>query len=590
MLFLDLDQKQTTAVDIVSKGSLGSPQWVAEDRVVYGSLAGIDRDAKNYRGLLGRARDDDLRDQQNIIARGIIFSRFPSKLDGHVLMNEFDSPMDYSSRYGLAELKYPNVIDLDTRTGVFNRVLTNPGNVTGWLCDGAGVIKVGIEEKDGLSRVIYRESESAPWRVPAGFDFAKRGVRLDYLSADGKQLYVSLLNPNGFWALYAYDLTTQKAGQLILSHDHYDILPYNGSGAFNGVIFAPKTREVLGVNFETDKPKVIWFDPQMDAVQQALNQNLPNKINSIINCSDDLQRILVLSWSAQDPGTYYLFDLGKRALKPLFQTAPWIKPEKMAEVRAISYKSRDGLTVHGYLTLPKGSDGKNLPLVVHPHGGPFVRDHWGFDPEVQFLANRGYAVLQMNYRGSPGFGDAYFLKGMRRLGREMQDDIEDGTKWAVAEGIANPKRIAIMGGSFGGYSALIGTMRTPGLYRCAIDIAGVTDWKALMKYDIAVSPVARHWVREYIGDPETEAAELDDISPVNHVEKLQVPLLLVYGKDDTTVPYDQMKLLTAALDKAHKPYELMARANEGHGFSEVKHRVELFDRIEQFLAKNLAPQ
>lgn len=595
MIFKDLDSKETVAVDIVAKASLGSPRWVAEDRVVYGYLAGIDRDAKNYRGLVGRARDDDLRDQQKIIARGIIFSRFSGKQDGHVLMTEYDEPTDYSARYGIGYLNYPNVIDMDTRTGVFNLVLKNPGKVTGWICDGAGVIRVGVEQDNGMSRIIYRDGESAPWRVAAGLDFAKRAVRPIYLSADGSSLFISLVTPTGHWGVYSYDLAKQKMGNLILSHDRYDILPIDSSVSQDGfslesVVFAPKTREVLGIKFVTDRPKAIWFDPQMAAVQDALNQNLPNKINTIVDMSDDLQRLVVLSWSAQDLGTYYLFDLGKKQLKPLFQRSPWIKPEQMAEVKPISYPSRDGLTIHGYLTLPKGLDPKKLPLVVYPHGGPWERDSYEFDYDAQFLASRGYAVLQMNYRGSPGYGEEFVRKSMRKIGRGIQDDIEDGARWAIAQGLADPGRIAIMGWSFGGYSALIGPMRTPGLYRCGIDLAGVTDWKALMTYDVAVNPAGRQTTIDYVGDPVADAAELDDISPVNHVDKLQVPLLLAYGKDDTTVPYDQMKLLTAALDRAHKPYELLARANEGHGFGDVKHRAELFNRIEQFLAKNMAPR
>jgi dipeptidyl aminopeptidase/acylaminoacyl peptidase len=595
MLFKDLDGTENYAVDIVAKASLGSPRWVAEDRVVYGRMAGIDRDAKNYKGLLGQAREDDLRDQQRIIAGGILFARFGGKKDGAVLMNEFDFPTDYAARYGIAYLNYPNVIEMDTRTGVFGLVLKNPGKITGWICDGAGVVRVGVEQDNGMSRIIYRQSAAEPWRVAAGLDFAKRGVQPIYLSADGSTLYVSLVTPAGNWGVYSYDLAKQKMGNLILSHDHYDILPYGFTVSQDGfdldkVVFAPKTREVLGIQFVTDKPRVVWFDPQMAQVQEALNQNFPGKINTIVDMSDNQQRMIVLSWSANDFGTYYLFDLAKKQLKPLFQRAPWIKPEQMAEVKPISYPSRDGLTIHGYLTLPKGADPKKLPMVVYPHGGPFARDSYDFDYDAQFLANRGYAVLQMNYRGSPGYGEAFAKKGMRSLGRGIQDDIEDGTRWAIAQGIADPGRIAIMGWSFGGYSAAIGPMRAPELYRCAINMAGVTDWKALMKYDIEVSPVRRQTTADYIGDPVADAAELDDISPVNHVDKLRVPMLLVYGKDDTTVPYDQMKLLTAALDREHKQYEVLARANEGHGFGDVKHRAELYNRIEQFLAKNMAPR
>jgi dipeptidyl aminopeptidase/acylaminoacyl peptidase len=325
-------------------------------------------------------------------------------------------------------------------------------------------------------------------------------------------------------------------------------------------------------------------------VQVALDKGLPNRANTIVSMSDDLKKLVVFSWAAKDPGTYYLFDLNKKSLEPLFPRMPWIKPDQMAEVYPISYKARDGLVIHGYLTVPPGKEPKHLPLVVYPHGGPFARDTWEFDPDTQFLASRGYAVLQMNYRGSPGFGEAFSQSGYREIGRGMQDDITDGTRWAIAQGIADPGRIAIMGWSFGGYSVLMGVTREPDLYRCGIDLAGVTDWSAILKYSLEVSEqVGKEDILDKFGDPEKDAAVLADASPVNHLDKLRVPLLLAYSKDDQTVPYDQVKLLTSALDKANKPYEFMSTFNEGHGFYTHKRRLELYQRIDKFLAQNMTP-
>jgi dipeptidyl aminopeptidase/acylaminoacyl peptidase len=307
--------------------------------------------------------------------------------------------------------------------------------------------------------------------------------------------------------------------------------------------------------------------------------------------SDDLKKLVVFSWSAKDPGSYYIFDLEKKQLKPLFATCPWIKPEQMADVYPISYKSRDGLVIHGYLTVPAGQEPKNLPMVVFPHGGPFSRDIWEFDRDTQFLASRGYAVLQMNYRGSPGYGEDFYVKGQRHIGRELQDDITDGTKWAIAQGIADPHRIAIMGWSFGGYSALMGAIREPNLYRCAIDLSGVTDWVALLKYQRTVTEgFGDDENAEMIGDPIKDAADLADISPVNHADKIAVPLLLVYSKDDRVVPFEQARLMKAALDSAHRSCELITKRNEGHGFYKYDHRLELYQQIDKFLAANMTPR
>lgn len=596
LVFLNLETNKTNAVEIPSWSGIGRPTWVGNDRVTYGYLSAIDRNGKNYAGLIGAARefrDDDKRyDQQRLIGGGIIFDRFEGGNDANVLITEFDRPNSFG-RYSFVYLTYPHVTRMDSKTGSFQRHLDNPGKVIGWEVDPKGRVLVGVEFERGMSRVIYRPDENSGWRPLKGLEFAMRRVQTLGLNSDATKLYLAMVTQEGTWGIYAYDLKNQALGDLILSHDRYDIRPYSGTVNIDGyglqtMVFAPKTRELLGVRYVTELPKVVWFDPQMNAYQSSLDQALPKKVNTIVSMSDDLKKFVVLSWTAQDPGTYYLFDVEKPELRLLFPRSPWVKAEQMAEVFPASYKARDGLTIRGYLTVPKGKQAKNLPLVVMPHGGPFLRDSWEFDYDAQFLASRGYAVLQMNYRGSVGFGEAFYEKGKRRIGREMQDDIEDGTRWAIEKGIADPKRIAIMGGSFGGYSAMMGVTRTPDLYRCAINIAGVSDWPALLRYDAEVNPLGNEVRSENIGDFAKDATELADISPVNHVDKIRVPLLLIYSKEDLTVPFEQARLLTNALDKAGKKYEYLSRFNEGHGFSDFKNRVQMFKQIEDFLAKNMS--
>jgi dipeptidyl aminopeptidase/acylaminoacyl peptidase len=563
---------------------------VANDRAVYGYMSGINRDGTKYAGLLGRARRDFKRDQDNLNVGGILHSRFIGEDEGYILLNEYDQ-QPHVGNYGFVYVYHPNVIRMDTRTGNYRSILQNPGKVVGWGTDKDGVVKVGVEYDKGYSTAIYRETADAPWHKLEGLVNIKRTMGLLGMSADGNTLYVTTPTPARTWGVYAYDLKKQKLGEMLVGHDSYDLLR-NGISVdghpIERMVFAPVTHELLGIQYFTDLPKVVWFDPTLASVQEALDQGLPNRTNSIVDMSDDRKKLVVLSWSAKDPGTYYIFDLDKKQLKQLFATEPWIKPDQMADVYPISYKSRDGLIIHGYLTVPKGQEPKNLPLVVFPHGGPFGRDSWGYRKDQQFLASRGYAVLQMNYRGSPGFGEDFFVKGQRHIGRELQDDITDGTRWAIAQGIADPKRIAIMGWSFGGYSALMGTIREPDLYRCAIDLAGVTDWVAILKYQKSVTEgFGDETNAEMIGDPIKDAADLADISPVNHVDKIRVPLLLVYSKDDTTVPYEQARLFRSALDKAKKPYELVTEVNEGHGFYTYDHRLDLYKKVDQFLSANM---
>ncbi len=588
--FKEIDTGKTKGVQGTDNFVAVYPRWISNDRVVYGYMAGMNRDGSKYAGLLGKARELDKRDQNRLATGGILFREFKGEFEGHILLNEFDQlPHAYS--YGFNYIYNPNVINMDTRTGNYVQIVQNPGKVIGWGTDKDGVVRVGAEYDKGYSAVIYREGENAPWHRLAGLEHIKRTVGLEGISADGATLYVTKPTPTGMWGVYEYDLKNQKLGEMMVGHANFDILR-NGISAdghsIERMVFAPRTHELLGIQYVTDVPKVVWFDPTLASIQGALDQGLPHKVNSIVEMSDDLKRFVIFSWSARDPGSYYIFDLEKKQLKQLFATSPWIKPEQMAEVYPISYKSRDGLVIHGYLTVPPGKEPKNLPMVVFPHGGPFGRDSWGFHNDAQFLASRGYAVLQMNYRGSPGYGEDFFVKGQRHIGRELQDDITDGTKWAIAKGIADPHRIAIMGWSFGGYSALMGAVREPNLYRCAIDLAGVTDWVAILKYQRTVTEgFGDEENAEMIGDPIKDAADLADISPVNHADKINIPLLLVYSKDDQTVPFEQARLMRDALDRNNKTYEFVSKHNEGHGFYTYDHRLELYQQVDKFLAAHM---
>jgi len=267
-----------------------------------------------------------------------------------------------------------------------------------------------------------------------------------------------------------------------------------------------------------------------------------------------------------------------------------INPEQMAAIKPIQYRSRDGLAINGYLTLPLENVGTNLPMIVVPHGGPWVRDRWRFDPMVQFLANRGYAVLQMNFRGSTGYGLKFESAGFKDWGGKMQDDITDGVRWAISQGIANPDRIAIFGTSYGGYAALMGLITTPQLYKCGISYAGVTDINALIRgmrfRGEFGNDIEQVWL-ERVGDYRSDRKHLDAISPVRLVEKIQAPVLLAYGGRDPKVKVEEGRDLAKALKKKHKKFELIIEPDEGHGFHSERAQTNLFNRVELFLKENL---
>ena len=578
-----------------------NPRWVSNDRIVYGDLSGIDRDLKNHKGLNGFARfgfevAGHVINNVSLNLGEIIFRRFTGAKEGNILVLAYDGPAEQITKTGWF---YPSVINMDTRTGVVTTVMKNPGKVVGWLPDNNGMILAGVEHGEDGSKAIFRENENAAWHTLPGLEHVKPTLGLQGFSADKHTLYVSLPTPTGTWGVFAYDLQKQQLGDLVAGHDHYDVLRnhlWADGNLLDQVVFAPRTGEILGVQFVADKPKSVWFDPTLAAVQGALDHARSDRVNSIVDMSDDLRKFVVFSWGAKDPGTYCLFDLNKKQLQPLFAIMPWIKPEQMAEVYPFSYKSRDGLPIHRYLTVPAGKEPKNLPMVVMPYDGPLTRMSWEFNRDAQFLASRGYAVLQMNYRGSTGYGEKFLEKGVGHIGREMQDDIVDGTRWAIAQGICDPHRIAIMGGgNIGGFCALMGLIRGPDIYRCGIDLAGITNWRSIAKnhqdileYNSATFIFGQLQVVDLLGDDGKNDVTLSAISPVVYADQVRAPILIVYNKDDTTQGYKQARFLRDALDKAHKRYETVKCKGEPNTLL-FDDRVDLLKRIEQFLAQNMTP-
>jgi len=259
----------------------------------------------------------------------------------------------------------------------------------------------------------------------------------------------------------------------------------------------------------------------------------------------------------------------------------------MAEMRHIKFSARDGLEINGYLTLPAGAEAQNLPLILNPHGGPWARDFYGYNSEIQFLANRGYAVLQVNFRGSTGYGTEFLDAGNRQWGLAMQNDLTDGVAWAVNEGIADPERICIYGGSYGGYATMAGLTYTPELYKCGINYVGVTSISLLFKTMPDAWEAGRPQMEWRIGDPKQDKDFLEDRSPLNHIERIQAPLMMAYGKRDARVDLSHALRAEKELKRHEKTYQLMIKIDEGHGFRKYENRMDYYQMMEEFLEKNL---
>lgn len=342
---------------------------------------------------------------------------------------------------------------------------------------------------------------------------------------------------------------------------------------------------IVGVSYEGEKELTDWFDPQWARSHASLTATFPGQTVSFVDSTDDAMVHIVYVRSDRDEGAFYLFNAAAPSIVLLGRLNPKIDPKLMAARRPIHYTARDGLEIHGYLTLPLGREQQKNPLILLPHGGPFgPRDSWEFDPDSQFLANRGYAVLQVNFRGSGGYGVRFLRAGYRQWGRKMQDDLTDAVGWAVKEGITAPDQVAIYGASYGGYAALAGLVFTPELYRCGINYVGVTDLRMLVRPNEGAARGEELFYDERIG---TDMNELRDRSPVEHVADIRVPTLHAYGENDPRVDIAQWHALERELKKHGKSYLYIHGADEGHGFGDEAKSREFYGAMEKFLAENL---
>lgn len=345
------------------------------------------------------------------------------------------------------------------------------------------------------------------------------------------------------------------------------------------------TGAVTGISYTDDRFHIAWLDPELRGVQAKIDKALPGAENVVLNASRDGQRLLVWSGTASDPGVYYLFDRKARRLNAVAASFDKLSETRLAPVAFVRYPARDGLSIPGYLTLPAGRPPEKLPLIVMPHGGPHARDAWDYDPFVQFLASRGYAVLQPNFRGSTGYGKAFVERGYGQWGRAMQDDLDDGVDWLVKSGKVDAKRVCLMGASYGGYAALWGAIRNPERYRCAISVAGVTDLRDMLRFDrraFSAPRYYREWEKKVMGE---EKLDLDAVSPLKQAARLTIPVLIAHGEKDDNVPPRQGHRMADAL-KGRPDMESVFYREDGHGLTKREDLVDFLGRMERFLAKH----
>lgn len=445
------------------------------------------------------------------------------------------------------------------------------------VVDCSGIVRARKRLEGDKALFEVRRSAQSDWTKVAEFPFNKsEWVFLDFAS-DNNTLYLLSREKTDTVTLHSLNCRTLQLSEPIF---------HSPEGEITSLHFSSDRSKLYGVTYETDKAHYHWFDAARAQLQAQIDATLPKMGNHIVSTSDDEKLVVIASSSDRDPGTYYLLDRRVPRLSVLGKVNRHINPAQMQPMEPITFKARDGLALHGYLTRAAGSNGQPAPLIINPHGGPFgQRDSWGFNGEVQFLASRGYSVLQINYRGSGGYGYSFEKAGQREWGGKMQDDLTDGVRWAIEQKIADPARIAIYGASYGGYAALAGATFTPDLYRCAVNYVGVSDLNLITSWGRGRSSRdADEFYKEWVGDDKQYKF---DHSPVNFVDRIKIPTLHAYGFNDPRVEIDHWKRLEPKLKQYGKTYEIIIEANEGHGFRNENSRIEFYRRLEAFLAKHL---
>ncbi len=449
-----------------------------------------------------------------------------------------------------------------------------------WMTDHQGKLRLASKVVDGTNTVLmYRENEDQPFRAVIKTDFRESISPLFFDFSDPDIVFVSSNLGRDKSVIIRFNLKTGKeVGAPIFQHESVDV---------SGLSYSRKRKVLTHATYTTDKFHYHFLDEERAKLQARLEKELGDYEVYLVSKNRDEDKYIIRTVSDRSLGTYYFYDKNTDTLDLISEVSPWIDEADMASVQPIVFTSRDGLKIHGYLTLPPNVTPKNIPIIVNPHGGPWHRDTWGFNPEIQLMASRGYAVLQINFRGSTGYGRQFWEASFKQWGQSMQDDITDGVNWLIEEGIADSKRIAIYGGSYGGYATLAGVTYTPDLYCCAVDYVGVSN---LLTFLQTIPPYWKPYLEmmyAMVGDPEKDRAMMEAYSPALHADKIKTPLLVIQGANDPRVNIDEADQIVRSLRAREIEVPYMVKYNEGHGFHNEENKFEVYRVMMGFFGKFL---
>jgi dipeptidyl aminopeptidase/acylaminoacyl peptidase len=455
----------------------------------------------------------------------------------------------------------------------------NPGDVVAWLTDQQFVIRAAsaMHPTDGSTELRVRDHAQAPWRTLITWPFEEDGGAEDF-SLDGKTLLVTTSLGSDTARLVRVDAGSGRELETLATHPHCDV---------GGLMLHPDTRQLQKVGFNYLRQEWKFFDPAVEADVQYL-QPLHEADLHIVSRDRADRRWVVAFTQADGPVIWYLFDRASRVTRRLFVSKPELLEYQLAPMEPHLIPARDGLSLPSFLTKPVGGGSGPFPMVLYVHGGPWARDSWGFDSAVQWLANRGYAVLKVNFRGSAGFGKTFLNAGNLQWGvGAMQHDLTDAVRWAIERGTADPERVAIMGGSYGGYATLAGLCFTPELFACGVDLVGPSNIRTLLQSIPPYWAPMRQIFERRVGPADRDETWNRTISPAFHADKVRAPLIIAQGANDPRVKISESDQMVAAMREQGNAVSYIVYPDEGHGFARPENRLDFYGRVEQFLAEHL---
>ena len=562
--------------------------WISENRISYeqiGILYAINIDGTEKQQLMSIWKDDK--------PKTIYSYNFLNSLQSSKMVNVLENDFDHILVEAQGVDNYPIIYKLDIFTCDKKEIENgDENNINEWLIDRKGRVRLGIKN-DGNEIIFFNKIKDGSWAKEndlkldvEGKSFINQKIRLLGFGYDENTIYLASRMNNPRWQILKYDLSKKMIIDTVISDNTYDIGdPINND---TKLLFMDSKKELIGVRYERSKPYTVWLDPKFKAYQDTLLKYYPGYFIDIFDWNKDGSVILVSLFSDTDPGNIMIYNSANKKQVFYATFASDLLDYKLSKTKIIEVKARDDYELEGYLNLPVGDSTRKCPLIVIPHGGPYARDYWRYDPVVQFFANQGYGTLRVNFRGSVGYGTDHLMQGVKKISSVMIDDIADAARWAIENNIADSSNVFLYGHSYGGYAALESIIRYPQLYKAAVCIAAPTDINELIDYyDDQDNEFSYEFWKSTIGDPDNEDEYLKSISPIYNISKIKRPIFLFHGEDDGIVPVSQTKDFVEAAEDSGKTIEYKIIKDEDHSISENRNEEYILKKSLEFYKQNI---